>query len=639
MVAHRKKPAPRKQLARYSSPDARSESQPGAFAAVALCVGLGLLICSITDALSRATLAPPPVLYWAGILLIALPVFFRVSMPSLSPRHRLGLVLLLGMALYFVKLARDSFAFNLPDEPIHAFNAEQIAQHHHLFHSNPILPITPDFPGLEGATSALMSLTGLSTFGAGAIVIGAARLILIIGLFVLFRRISRSARIAGIGVALYACNSNFLLWGAQFSYESLALPLLVVVLAALAERAEAPPSLVRAWAFPIGLAIAAIVVTHHLTSYALTTILIAFALAHLYIRRRGGASTSVLVSRLGRSPWPFTVLSVGLVAFWLAVVASSTAGYLSPVISKALSSTLQTISGESSPRALFQSTVGAQGGDVLGSTPVLARLVALSSVVILAVGLPFGLVAVWRRHRDSLFALTLCVAGVGFFGFLILRFAPAAWETSNRAGEFLFLGVAFVLAFTVVQVYSRLEPRGRRSVPWLGHALLTASFGLVLVGGAVSGWPWDSQLASTLRARASGRTIDSEPLAAAQWVSRHLPDGRFAAADADARFLLAPGGVTAYAGVSPDIEDIISNRALAPWMLPLLRDYHIRYVVGDRRRLATNITRGYFFAVRRPAGPRAGLLPRTSLTKFEGFPATRILDSGRIVIYDTRGSR
>ena len=46
-------------------------------------------------------------------------------------------------------------------------------------------------------------------------------------LFVLFTRVSGSARLAGIAVMIYAGNSNFLFWGAQYSYESLSLPLLV----------------------------------------------------------------------------------------------------------------------------------------------------------------------------------------------------------------------------------------------------------------------------------------------------------------------------------------------------------------------------------------------------------------------------
>ena len=37
------------------------------------------------------------------------------------------------------------------------------------------------------------------------------------------------------------------------------------------------------------------------------------------------------------------------------------------------------------------------------------------------------------------------VAALAFFGALALRFAPAAWETGNRAGEFFFIGLAFVV--------------------------------------------------------------------------------------------------------------------------------------------------------------------------------------------------
>ena len=123
-----------------------------------------------------------------------------------------------------------------------------------------MLPTTPYYPGLEGATSALMTLTGISSYGAGTILVGAARLDLHgRALLPLRPRVSGSAGGAGLGVAIYTGSCNFLFWGAQFSYESLALPLLVVVLMAFAEREASRRRRCAAWAVPIVLGILAIV--------------------------------------------------------------------------------------------------------------------------------------------------------------------------------------------------------------------------------------------------------------------------------------------------------------------------------------------------------------------------------------------
>ena len=74
-----------------------------------------------------------------------------------SEGERLALVCMLGMALYVVKLLRDSLLYTLPDEFVHSFNAHQIADRHHMFHDVSIQPISAHYPGLEGAASSLMS--------------------------------------------------------------------------------------------------------------------------------------------------------------------------------------------------------------------------------------------------------------------------------------------------------------------------------------------------------------------------------------------------------------------------------------------------------------------------------------------------
>jgi hypothetical protein len=587
------------------------------FASTLFVAGVGVLLCSLGQALSRASEEPAMTLYILGLLVIGLPIFFRLLGPGASAGERLGLVCALGVSLYLVKVVHDAPSFTFSDELVHAFNVEQIRQHSHLFHHNPVLEVTPFYPGLEGAASALAKVCGLSTYSAAVVLVGVARLTLIGSLFLLFERVGGSARTAGLAAAIYTTNFNFLFWGAQFSYESLALPLLILVFLMLTEREGAGVrATMREWAAPIVVAICAIVVTHHLTSYALLVVLVLLAAILWYFARDWAPP----------NPWPFAVLVAVLVAFWLAVVAGETVSYLSNPLSEAVEALGNTIAGESAPRGLFQGS-----GDT-GPTPIGARIVALLGVLLLFAGWLFGLRATWRRFRDRPWPLLFMLASLGFFFALALRLAPAAWETGNRASEFFFIGLAFVIAGAGL---GELRWPSRRLAPFL----LSAAFGVVLVGGAISGWPWDAQLAKPLRVSAEGRRISSPPLALAEWAQREGPEGKWAAATADANLLLVPGGRDVTTGSNPDVEDILTAPKLEPWQLRLLRENDLRYVVADRREISNDGLRGYFF----PLGGNSGFdarLPLGAVAKYRRAPGSaRIYDNGAIAVYDLGAGR
>ena len=582
-----------------------------------LSAGAGLLLCSIGNALSRATEGPAMTLYWLGMLVIAVPIFYRLTSREASTAERLTLVCLLGLALFGVKVVRDAPIFTFSDELIHAYNANQISIHDHLFHANPVLKVTPYYPGLEGATSALMKITGLSGYAAGTIVVGTARLTLVAALFFLFLQVSGSARTAGLAAAIYAGNFNFLFWGAQFSYESVALPLLLVVMMVLAVREKAPREALREWVLPLCLGIAAIVVTHHLTSYALVAVLAALSLTIWLLKRSWQAP----------NPWPYAIGAAVLVAFWLVVVASATLGYLSTPLSNAFDAIGNTIGGESPPRGLFQ------GNTTVGVTPIGARVVALGAIVLMALALPLGLRELWRKQRRSPWAIVFALASLAFFVSLLLRLAPAAWETGNRASEFFFIGLAFVLASAGIQNW---RPGNR---PWLGRLAVTAALAAIVIGGAISGWPWDSQLARPLRiATGDGGSIVSPPLAMAEWARREIPEGKFAAQTADANLLLDPGGKEVATGPNPDVEDTLAEPALAPWQLRMLDENDLRYVVSDYREVSADGLRGYYFPV--DNGSSEALFPTSAVTKFGKVPgAARVYSNGTITVYDMEAGR
>jgi hypothetical protein len=596
----------------------------GSFPAIAMSAGVGLLVCAVANALSRSTVTSSHLLYLAGIAGIAVPIFYRLSSREPSPGERLALVCLLGLAFYAVKVIREPFLFTVPDEFLHAYNVDLIGLHNQLFEPNPILPVSAYYPGLEGATSALMDTTGMSSLAAGTIVVGAARLVLSIGLFFLFTRISGSAWIAGIGAALYAGNPNFLILGAQYSYQSLALPLLVVILWTVVEREAAPPRWMRTWAVPTVLMTVAVVVTHHATSYGLAIFFVALTVAYRGLGRGWQAP----------NPAGFAVLTIVLAAVWVLVVSITTVEYLGRIFESALTAAIDTVTGAASARTPFESTSNSS----LGATPILARAVAITSLLILLACLPLGLRETMRRHRSNPFVLVLSVMAVAFFGAVLLRIASAAsgsaaWEIGDRASEFLFIGLAFVVAHAFVVGYERVRVR-RRGGTRAARGLLTAAFAIIVTGGVISGWPWDAQLAEPTRVKADGRLIESEPLGLARWANENLRGEKFLGPVADAYPLLAPGGVRAL-GASHKADNLLQSLVLTSSHRRYLRNRNVRFVVADRRRAAPGYVRGYFFEVRPlpPRGERLG--PRGPVRKYKHIQtAAPIFHSGNIVVFD-----
>jgi hypothetical protein len=225
------------------------------------------------------------------------------------------------------------------------------------------------------------------------------------------------------------------------------------------------------------------------------------------------------------------------------------------------------------------------------------------------------------------FALIFAIAAVAFFGTLALRLAPPAWETGNRLSEFLFVGLAFTLSCAFAALLRRVTDRRQ----W--RLTVTGAIGLILVGGAISGWPWDSQLAKPMRISVDGRTLPSPSLSAAEWSRDKIEGGRFAAANADAGLLLVPGGKVALAGSSPAIEDVLDAKSFEGWELPLLRRNKLRYVVADRREASADTLRGHFFTTQEPTGET--LKNRSTTAKFNQIPGvSRLYSNGAVTIFD-----
>jgi hypothetical protein len=597
------------------TPTRGSIGQVGAATVDALLVlstAAGLLLVSAADALSRSGHPHGGLLFWLGLAAILVPVTARLTSASPSRNERVGLLVLLGLASYLVKVFRDPFQFLYADEFVHQYNTLTILSTHDLFRENPILPATAGYPGLESPTAALASLTGLSTFAAGLVVIAIARLIMMMALFLLYETVTGSGRVAGLAAALYAASPHYMFFIADYSYESLALPIAILALAA-ALRARPSSGLgQRTWFVVALLLMAGVVVTHHMTAYALIVTLLAICVMPLpWLHRQ--------TSR----PWTLVIAATAMTAGWLILVARTTLGYLSPVVLGAVRETIRTVAGEAATRQLFGGSSGhvAQG-------PQWEHFVALLSVVVVAVAVPLGARVVWRRYRDRPAALVFAIAAFGYVVSLPLRLVPSAWEASVRASEFLFIGAGFTLALFALWVLERYKGHVARA------GLVVAALVLV-IGGVISTTPSSTRLAQPFRVAVHGATLEPQAAVAALWASKALGSGnRVAAEAADGRFFLVAGRQHVFVGSRPPIATILTTKALYPWQIADLRRYGIRYVVTDARQSSADVGDGYYFFPGDVSHSGWAVAGR----KFWRAGASRIYDSGDIVVYDLKGA-
>jgi len=583
-------------------------------------------------------------LFWFGLLVLFLPIAGRLLLPGLTRWERVTLLIMLSIGFYFAKYLQYPLYFTYHDEFAHLRTAQDIAASGHLFNENPLIPISSYYPGLEIVTSALSSLTGFSLFGSGILVLGVIRLVLVLTLYLFYELFSNSTRIAGIATLLYMANPQFLFFDAQFSYESLALPLAIFVLFALALRCYLPDGRQRGLTVTIWLGLGAVAVIHHITSYALVAFLLLWS-AISFLQNR---SWKELIH-----PGPARAALLGLVfcGIWLIYTGDIVVGYLSPHLIGAAVQVKQIVASETAPRQLFQDGTGYV-------SPLWERIVAFASVALIMLGLPPGLILVWRHYRanaiafaHSMFALrypalhlrhyranavvlALAVVALLYPFSQALRLTPAGSETSVRATEFLFFGIAFVLAIGITKLWSSLVPNWRR--PTIFMAVLAILLVGQLISSSVPDW---YRLPGPYLVSADPRSIEPEGIAAAEWLGQHLAPGHIIGSDRINTLLMATYGnqlaLTSLTEKS-SIDKLFTSQQFGPAEEAIIHQNALQYIVVDRR-LSTALPRiGFYFnssvsglqQYTRPIDP-------ASLAKFDSLKnVSRIFDSGDIVIYD-----
>ncbi|GAC1467346.1 MAG: hypothetical protein PVS3B1_17430 [Ktedonobacteraceae bacterium] len=616
---------------------------------ITLLNALGILCISYAFTRARQVGADVSTLLFPGLLLLFVPAAVRLLLPVTERTERIYLLSLVGVSLYLIKVLASPLYFSLFDEFLHMRTANDIALSGHLYSANSMLPVSAYYPGLEIVTNALSTLSGLDTFYAGTIIIGVARFIMILSLFLLYEQLLKSHRAASIATLVYITNPHFLMFDAEFSYESLAFPLTVLTLVVLipyqsiairlkalgaqietqaqqmgvlAQRIEIAQNLKADLVRIAGIAwfiIVAIAFTHHITSYFLDSLVLCWASIYVWMRiapvYRAGLVRTFL----------FAICLSLLCLLW---PGNPIVEYLSSFIGSTLAELRHILTGSGGARQLFTTYND-------HPTPLWQRGLTISSFIIVLGCLPFGLLCVWRQRANAL----ICVFGIIAFLYPVIqvfRFTNTGSELTDRAAAFLFLPLSYVLALFFVHFWPLQRLR------WQHLLLITTLLTVMLCGGVILGaGPRLAIFPGPYEAIADNHSIEEQGIESAQWVYTHLPPNSRVATDRTNQILqLVYGQQHIVSGMETrlDISPIFLDQNFGPSEISLLQKAHIRYLIIDMRLTHSRPLLGFYYE-QSEAGAYQHLKPidAQSFEKFHAFRGIEaIFDSGDIIIYDMK---
>jgi hypothetical protein len=598
---------------------------------LALSASVALLAAALAANASRSGSEWAVPAFYLSIGFLYLPAAVRLILPNGPSSDRLATVILVGLALFGLRLIRAPLFFVDHDEYLHLETAKNILKYHELFSPNTLFPIGPYYPGLEIIAAALAELAGISIFAASELTIGLVRLAFIGCLYCAFSRITGSTRTAALASILYMGCSTFVFFDSQFAYESLALAFLALALLldVLSESGG------RGWpllATLYCLVVTSLAVTHHMT---------AFLLAGLF------CSLFVLQTINDRRPSlrAFFVAAIALAVpvGWSQAMGNPGSGYLGPLLENGLRDLIQLLTFGPG-RKLFTSDDGLLA-------PLWQRSTTLAAVAIVCLGLALGFfrslswagmplakgeglrlrsLISWRNNRLVLLTLLTFLYPVS----VVFRLTRNGWEIGNRIGPFAFLGVAVVLAIFVVTC---LQARSTSLVRAIAVAVLAT---VIVAGGIISAEGPRVLVPAKFQVSADAASIEPMGIEAARWTKEWLGVGNHFTSDRINGLLLSGFGDQLIsttlqhgddAGVALMAENFSQNE------LNLLVNIGIDFLMADLR-LTTGLPQvGSYFDGSVADQMLAGPPQPTAFLKFDTLKSVgRPFDNGYSIIYDVR---
>ena len=216
-----------------------------------------------------------------------------------------------------------------------------------------------------------------------------------------------------------------------------------------------------------------------------------------------------------------------------------------------------------------------------------------SSVGLILLFLPFGLLCLWKRYRSNALSCTFGLIALCYPLSQLLRFTNTGSELVDRAAAFLFIPIATMLAIFIAQYWPT------RKLRWKHTFLITAVLSVIFLGGVILGaGPSSALLPGPYEVIADPRSIEPEGIQAATWTQSSLGPQNRLATDRTNQILMGTYGDQSIVGLSgdeADVSPVFLSLQFGHAEISILKDDNVRYLVADLRLTQALPLLGYYY--------------------------------------------
>ena len=556
--------------------------------------------------------------FWLGMIVFLVPAAIRIASPTAARGERLLLVATVGLFEFLPKLLRNPSSPLYSDELAHWRQTEMVRHTGKLFAANPLIWVIQGFPGLHAVTAALGELSGLSTWTTAEVLLAALHTLTLVGVFLIGERVGRSTTVGAIAALIYAVAPNYMFFNSQFSYESLAIVLVIwsLVCVVVAHDEDRSPLSRRGWLGLAGVLALATVPTHHLSSYLLVVLLLALSTLHTLRRRQ---ANSGLTAEL----WLLTAVAGVAALCWALFVAPDVGSYLREPIDGAVKSVGSLLAGQH-PRTLFKGSGVPQDPSV----PIYEKVAAFLAPVVAVLGAAAAIFRIWRERDYRPLVLTFAGLALAYLASFPFILTAAGSESGQRSWAFSYLGLAVVVAPVVARLLGRTRHRLALA------AMLLAAFIVVLVGNVSADQNVEYRFPGPYVYGSDTRSLNAELRAATSWLDASQGTGLKVVADRYSGLSLGSFGdewvVTPSAGF-PAWDLYSSDGHPSPQLVAELAAAGYSYLVVDKRMAEFKPLVGVYFNSAEPAGFHVSSEDLAALDRVPWL--IKLYDSGNIEIF------
>jgi len=570
--------------------------------------------------------------YFIGeFILVLSPIVFLGSNKTVTEASGQLIAFVVGVATYLVAFCYSPNLFPFTDEYQHAYTAQTILATNHLFHANPALQVSAQYPGLEIVTTEISRLAGLSLFASGSIIAAVSHVTLTFLMFVLAREFGLRPRAALFAVVLLSTGYDYQSFLSYFAYETITVVFLLAAMIFFHRLLIAERSRSR-WLYALGtLSFAFLtVMSHHVTGLFLLAILSIWA---VFAFQSPGA--------IGRRLLPLGLAGAVLLMLiaWNLRIATDTVHYLTQIPTLLLGPNYRISVLAPSPSVEAYVTAG----HVHATATLALPLVVLGylGIALLAGVIALGAITIGKdqEHYPRYIWAPLILSCVAYFALVPIElFAPGGIGLVGRGQMLLLIPAGIVGAIALdraVWPLSILDRDQRTVAPSRTSTLVGA---LIVLGGVAASYPpYVGKLPAPFNISAYSRTTDGRTVGVGLWIARTLRGRPVVAAGAQEQTLIE--SIAGSRGTS-DISGLFESDRFNGFDANLVQVLRIQYVVADHRLTTQVPANGANFRHDPLANRYSHPLPPTVLSKFASIPGvSRVFDDGIIVVYDLHNSQ